>query len=173
MSCLIQAWLILVFSKLANYQPNYQAASYFLNNIFNKRGNTIIVIQSSEDLNKLFRCKYCYKYCYCYKHKFQLPLGHSSILTDYGMCKLDGFARTSLVCDADNVLANQTKAKLSSLLLGLQSRVLCNCEVGCIRADGNDRWENFWREVFQSLHHNLDFYHMENMKNALDYLLSL
>uniref|UniRef100_A0A915A055 TPM domain-containing protein n=3 Tax=Parascaris univalens TaxID=6257 RepID=A0A915A055_PARUN len=67
-------------------------------------------------------------------------LSEGSILSDYERCKKEGFGNTVLVCDADEVLANSTRAKLTTLLKDLQTRILCQCAKGCMRSSGSDKY---------------------------------
>lgn len=64
----------------------------------------------------------------------------TNILDDYTICKADGFSRASLLCDVDDTLAFHTHQKIISLLNDLQRKVKCNCESGCERPDGNNRY---------------------------------
>ncbi|KAL3998043.1 hypothetical protein ACH3XW_13430 [Acanthocheilonema viteae] len=64
----------------------------------------------------------------------------TTILDDYAICKAGGFGRALLLCDVDDTLAFHTQQKLISLLNDLQRKVKCNCDSGCQRSDGNDRY---------------------------------
>ncbi|KAM3721542.1 Protein dispatched [Dirofilaria immitis] len=69
-----------------------------------------------------------------------LKIAATNILDDYMVCKAGGFSRELLLCDVDDALAFQTQQKLISLLNDLQRKIKCNCESGCRRPDGNDRY---------------------------------
>ncbi|VDK68847.1 unnamed protein product [Litomosoides sigmodontis] len=64
----------------------------------------------------------------------------ATVLEDYTICKADGFSLTSLLCDVDDTLTSYTQQKLISLLSDLQQVVKCNCNNGCERPDGTDRY---------------------------------
>uniref|UniRef100_A0A0N5AYU7 TPM domain-containing protein n=1 Tax=Syphacia muris TaxID=451379 RepID=A0A0N5AYU7_9BILA len=68
------------------------------------------------------------------------PQVSSSIIGDYDRCLDDGFGRSELICDPGNLLSNTTKAHLRSLLSVLEQKVQCDCDIGCQRPDGNDKY---------------------------------
>ncbi|KHN76566.1 hypothetical protein Tcan_11474 [Toxocara canis] len=72
--------------------------------------------------------------------KMFIWLSEESMLRDYERCKKEGFGRTVLLCDADEVLANSTVVKLTTLLKDLQTKIPCQCPKGCIRSDGTDKY---------------------------------
>lgn len=75
----------------------------------------------------------------CIFFSLQIWLSEESMLSDYERCKKEGFGDTVLVCDADEVLANSTRAKLTTLLKDLQTRIPCKCAKGCMRSSGSDK----------------------------------
>ncbi|CAG9535973.1 unnamed protein product [Cercopithifilaria johnstoni] len=64
----------------------------------------------------------------------------TNIWDDYTICKADGFGSTLLLCDANDTLTFQTQQKLISLLNDLQQKVKCDCDSGCKRPNGNNRY---------------------------------
>uniref|UniRef100_A0A914WWC2 Uncharacterized protein n=1 Tax=Plectus sambesii TaxID=2011161 RepID=A0A914WWC2_9BILA len=51
----------------------------------------------------------------------------SNLLDDYHTCKAQGFADSTLVCDVDGLLSNETVSKLEKTLLNIQTSIECQC----------------------------------------------
>lgn len=77
--------------------------------------------------------------------QFNVNISATTVLDDYTFCKANGFGRTLLVCDVDDSLSWETQQKLVSLLYDLQQKVECECERGCERPDGDDRFICVWK----------------------------
>lgn len=65
---------------------------------------------------------------------------YCSIISDYEECSSKDWGVSDFVCDLDGLLANSTKTTLNSLLLEMQKRIKCQCENGCKRDNGNDKY---------------------------------
>lgn len=91
--------------------------------------------------------------------QLEVDVTANTVLDDYMICKGDDFGRALLLCDVDDTLAFYTQQKLISLLSDLQEKVKCDCDSGCQRPDGNDRFFisacfNFqiifhWEKIYQ------------------------